>query len=212
MVEEYSRYEDLTNEYVSDVLADCQLPLFPQVKTDTKGKLRVLSLFSGCGGMDIGFEGGFICHKKSINPRSEWIEEELNANWVRVKETNFKSIIPYFDQVVVIISSIIMLPELYKVLKENITSVLLFAPNKDLTDEIKNIIEKHLLNTNMRTLHYDIVKTGRKIWISIYFRNSDNIVDIMQLKEITMRCSKELNEKIGNIYFELVPDVENYYS
>ncbi len=129
-----------------------------------------------------------------------------------LKETNFKSIIPYFDQVVVIISSIIMLPELYKVLKENITSVLLFAPNKDLTDEIKNIIEKHLLNTNMRTLHYDIVKTGRKIWISIYFRNSDNIVDIMQLKEITMRCSKELNEKIGNIYFELVPDVENYYS
>lgn len=92
MVEEYSRYEDLTNEYVSDVLADCQLPLFPQVKTDTKGKLRVLSLFSGCGGMDIGFEGGFICHKKSINPRSEWIEEELNANWVRVKETNFKTV------------------------------------------------------------------------------------------------------------------------
>lgn len=24
--------------------------------------LRVLSLFSGCGGMDLGFEGGFICH------------------------------------------------------------------------------------------------------------------------------------------------------
>lgn len=92
MVEEYSRYENLTNEYVSDVLTDCQLPLFPQVKTDTKGKLRVLSLFSGCGGMDIGFEGGFICHKKSINPRSEWIEEELNANWVRVKETNFKTV------------------------------------------------------------------------------------------------------------------------
>ncbi len=92
MVEKYSRYEDLTNECVSDVLADCQLPLFPQVKTDTKGKLRVLSLFSGCGGMDIGFEGGFICHKKSINPRSEWVEEELNANWVRVKETNFKTV------------------------------------------------------------------------------------------------------------------------
>lgn len=29
------------------------------------GSLRVLSLFSGCGGMDLGFEGGFICHKKS---------------------------------------------------------------------------------------------------------------------------------------------------
>ena len=129
-----------------------------------------------------------------------------------LKETNFKSIIPYFDQIVVIISSIIMLPELFKVLKENITSVLLFAPNKDLTDEIKDIIEKNLLNTNMKILHYDIIKTGRKTWISIYFKSSDNIVDITQLKEITTKCSEELNERIGNIYFELIPDVENYYT
>ena len=129
-----------------------------------------------------------------------------------LKETNFKSIIPYFDQVVVIISSIIMLPELFRVLKENITSVLLFAPNKDLTDEIKSIIEKNLLNTNMKILHYDIIKTGRKTWISIYFKSSDNIVDITQLKEITTKCSEELNKRIGNIYFELIPDVENYYT
>ena len=129
-----------------------------------------------------------------------------------LKETNFKSIIPYFDQVVVIISSIIMLPEVFKVLKENITSVLLFAPNKDLTDEIKSIIEKNLLNTNMKILHYDIIKTGRKTWISSYFKSSDNIVDITQLKEITTKCSEELNERIGNIYFELIPDVENYYT
>ena len=129
-----------------------------------------------------------------------------------LKETNFKSIIPYFDQVVVIISSIIMLPEVFKVLKENITSVLLFAPNKDLTDEIKDIIEKNLLNTNMKILHYDIIKTGRKTWISSYFKSSDNIVDITKLKEITTKCSEELNERIGNIYFELIPDVENYYT
>ncbi len=30
-------------------------------------KRRLLSLFSGCGGMDIGFEGGFRCLKRSIN-------------------------------------------------------------------------------------------------------------------------------------------------
>ena len=29
--------------------------------------VNLLSLFSGCGGMDIGFEGDFICLKKSIN-------------------------------------------------------------------------------------------------------------------------------------------------
>lgn len=129
-----------------------------------------------------------------------------------LKETNFKSIVPYFDQIVVIISSIIMLPDIFKVLKENIMSVLLFAPKKELTDEIKQIIERNLLNSNMKILHYDIIKTGRKTWISIYFKATNNIINIEELKKITIKCSKELNEKIENIYFELVPDVENYYN
>lgn len=54
---------------------------------------RVLSLFSGCGGMDIGFEGGFTCLKKSINEviHPEWIEEELGT-WVRVAKTGFETV------------------------------------------------------------------------------------------------------------------------
>lgn len=89
---EYIPDEEVVNESVSDVLSDCQLSLFPLKKVDSKGKLRVLSLFSGCGGMDIGFEGGFICHRKSVNPKNDWIEESLNTNWVRLKETNFTTV------------------------------------------------------------------------------------------------------------------------
>ena len=40
--------------------------------------MRVLSLFSGCGGMDIGFEGGFTCGAKSIN-------EDLHPDWRSTK-------------------------------------------------------------------------------------------------------------------------------
>ena len=92
MANKYKLNDDLANEVVSDVLSDCMLPLFPYEKVDSKNKLRVLSLFSGCGGMDIGFEGGFICHRKSVNPKNDWIEETLNANWVRLKETNFTTV------------------------------------------------------------------------------------------------------------------------
>lgn len=52
--------------------------------------LRVLSLFSGCGGMDLGFEGGFVCHRKSISEQSGWIDSRLNGQWIRVKPTRFQ--------------------------------------------------------------------------------------------------------------------------
>lgn len=40
--------------------------------------MNLVSLFSGCGGMDIGFEGDFFCLKKSINlfVHPEWVEIE----------------------------------------------------------------------------------------------------------------------------------------
>lgn len=55
--------------------------------------MKLLSLFSGCGGMDIGFEGDFICLKKSINSHMhpEWIKETL-GDWVRVAPTIFDTV------------------------------------------------------------------------------------------------------------------------
>ncbi len=55
--------------------------------------MNVLSLFSGCGGMDIGFEGGFECLRDSINENlhPDWIEKE-NGDWVVVKKTGFETV------------------------------------------------------------------------------------------------------------------------
>lgn len=55
--------------------------------------MKLLSLFSGCGGMDIGFEGDFICLKKSINNKihSDWIKEDY-GDWVRVVPTIFDTV------------------------------------------------------------------------------------------------------------------------
>ena len=55
--------------------------------------MNVLSLFSGCGGMDIGLEGGFECLKASINSKlhPDWIEKE-EGEWVTVKKTGFNTV------------------------------------------------------------------------------------------------------------------------
>ncbi len=57
-------------------------------------KIRLLSLFSGCGGMDIGFEGDFSCLKKSINASKNpnWITKVDNDNWVHLTPTIFETV------------------------------------------------------------------------------------------------------------------------
>lgn len=77
----------------SDMLNDAQIPIvFRDEMRDTEGKLRVLSLFSGCGGMDLGFEGSFIAPRKSFASNSDYIEHQVNDNWVMLKKTKFKTV------------------------------------------------------------------------------------------------------------------------
>lgn len=55
--------------------------------------MNVLSLFSGCGGMDIGFEGNFQCLRRSINEKihPNWISS-VSGKWARVKPTGFTTV------------------------------------------------------------------------------------------------------------------------
>ena len=59
-----------------------------------KSTLNMLSLFSGCGGMDLGFEGQFSVLKSSVNEilSSNFIEKEFENNFVELKKTRFKTV------------------------------------------------------------------------------------------------------------------------
>lgn len=65
-----------------------------EFKIQSKDSKSVLSLFSGCGGMDLGFEGGFNACAKSVNMNtsSHFIDEKLGNDLVRLVKTGFETV------------------------------------------------------------------------------------------------------------------------
>ncbi len=90
-IKEYKAFEI---EDHSDLVTEPHYDLFfnnGENERQEEGTLRVLSLFSGCGGMDIGLEGGFICHRKSITNK-EWIHNHINDDWVLLNRNLFRTV------------------------------------------------------------------------------------------------------------------------
>ena len=94
MAKRIKTYSEIEIENRSDIVAEPQYDLFfnnGENERHEEGTLRVLSLFSGCGGMDLGLEGGFICHNHSVtNP--EWIHHKVNDNWVLLNRNLFRTV------------------------------------------------------------------------------------------------------------------------
>ncbi|MCD0478266.1 DNA (cytosine-5-)-methyltransferase [Chryseobacterium sp. LC2016-29] len=89
------RGENLEKEV--DVVKEPQLEfLYYQNSREYKKKetLNVLSLFSGCGGMDLGFEGGFSVLQESVNEvlTPDFISKKLKNGFIELKKTKFKTV------------------------------------------------------------------------------------------------------------------------
>lgn len=58
------------------------------------GNRKVVSLFSGCGGLDLGFEGGFEvpapCVNENIHP--DWIAKITRPGWIRLVRNSFETV------------------------------------------------------------------------------------------------------------------------
>lgn len=94
MEKKVTEYNDIEFESQSDIISEPICDLFfnnGQNERHEEGTLRVLSLFSGCGGMDLGLEGGFICHRKSVTSPT-WIHSKINKDWVLLHRNRFRTV------------------------------------------------------------------------------------------------------------------------
>lgn len=113
-----------------------------------------------------------------------------------LENTSLSVIVPYFDQIITIVVMVLMLPESIKVLIKSLKDVCLFSPDRKIIDQIKELSKPVLEEYDYHSVFYDITKTGRHLWISLYFNISSDTLDINSFNE----ALEKLNTKVKEIY------------
>lgn len=125
----------------------------------------------------------------------------ITAKW-------FAPVIPYLDQIITVVLSLFMIPAPIKAVVTGLRDLFLIPPEEETVDEIKETVEPILYNYGYKKLYYDIVRTGRKLWISVYITFERDEISISRFKVVQNDCIQALAQKYPDLYFELLPDIE----
>lgn len=120
----------------------------------------------------------------------------------------FKPVIPYLDQIITIVLSMIMIPVPIKTVISGIRDLMLMPPEEETIQEIKQTVEPIIDTYNCSNIYYDIVRTGRKLWISVYLTLEKDEISLTRFKIAQTKCIDALTLKYSDFYFELLPDIE----
>jgi len=115
---------------------------------------------------------------------------------------------PYLDQTAAIVLSAFILPVPVKTVLSGLRDLFLLAPDEDAVNKIKEIGQSVLEPYHFEQTVYDVIKTGRKIWISIYFKSPDDIISVSQIIQAHRELEGRLKEEYPDLYVELIPEFE----
>lgn len=120
--------------------------------------------------------------------------------------TPLSFISPYFDQIVAILIMLFMLPETVKMLWSSIKDVFLFPPEEETVSKIKEVCSSIMEESALDPVFFDITRTGRHIWVSIYFTTEKTTLSVSALKDINDTINLEVGKYFENCSCELILD------
>lgn len=120
----------------------------------------------------------------------------------------FQRIVPYLDQIITIVLSLIVIPVPLKAVITGFRDLFLIPPEEEIIDEIKGTIEPILSRYGFDKTYYEIVRTGRKLWIKTFIAFEKDTLYLSKFKKIQDECIEALSKEYDNFQFELFPDLE----
>lgn len=128
---------------------------------------------------------------------------------VVLQKTPVNFITSYIDPVVAIIMSLLLIVEPVKMIGKSLKELVLFAPKKEIMDEIRIVVENNIKDKIYKLQFLDVIQTGRKTWIEVYISSDNDMISIKDLAIIQNNIKSELRILFDQIYVEIIPDVSN---
>ena len=101
-----------------------------------------------------------------------------------------------------------MLPEPIGTVVSGIRDLLLISPDEETIREIRETVEPESKDCSYSGLYFEVVKTGRKLWISAYIKLEKDELSVRRFQMYQNHCIAALAQKYTDFYFELLPDIE----
>ncbi len=124
-----------------------------------------------------------------------------------LERTSWAMLSPYVDQIIAIVIAFIMLPQPVQMIQESIKSIVLFAPEDEIVEEIKQCASELFDDYVYDITFYDIIQTGRKLWIELYIKSPSNMLNVTQLQHLKIRSEEALRKKFGDVDVQITPDL-----
>ena len=114
----------------------------------------------------------------------------------------FQPLIPYLDPILAIILSLFMLPVPIKTVITGLRDLFLLPPEEERnSSEIKDIVSPILATCRTQKLYYDILRTGRKLWISVYITMNRDMISISKFKSVQKEIIQGSFKRISGLLF-----------
>lgn len=121
-----------------------------------------------------------------------------------LEKTPLGFISPYFDQIVAVLVMVFMLPESIRVLWGAVKDLFLFSPDKEFMDEAKNICNPILEQYHFSPVFFDITKTGRHLWIAVYFKIETENLAVQDFSNALNAINEKIQEQFQECTCELI--------
>lgn len=111
---------------------------------------------------------------------------------------------PYFDQIIAVLVILFMLPENIQLLSRAFRDIFLFPPDQACVEEIKALCCPILEQYHFDPVFFDITKTGRHLWVAIYFQIQAGSLAVRELSEASQVINQAISQEFQDCTCELI--------